>query len=172
MPVYSRAATNTLADLNRWIALGLIVFAVLFQVYSPQLVPVLSFLDLPLLVAIYLSMLKRSEVTGLFIGTGTGILQDAFSSHPIGIYGITKGIVCYFVTTISLKIDVDSPVTRFLLVSFFWVVHHLFYIIVAGALLGLVQPGQWSLDLKRALIHGIIGVTFYRVLDILRTVET
>ena len=49
-------------------------------------------LELPLLVTIYFSLSRRNPATGLLLGMGIGILQDAVSQMPIGFYGIAENI--------------------------------------------------------------------------------
>ena len=50
-------------------------------------------LELPLLVTIYFSLSRRNPATGLLLGMGIGVLQDAVSQMPIGFYGIAKTFV-------------------------------------------------------------------------------
>src|SRR6202167_3960524 len=63
-------------------------------------------IDLPLLVTIYFGVSRRNPVSGLFLGAGIGILQDALShDNPIGMYGIAKTIVGYVPSSGGARID-------------------------------------------------------------------
>jgi rod shape-determining protein MreD len=81
-------------------------------------------IDLPLLVTIYFGVSRRNPVSGLFLGTGIGIVQDALShDFPIGMYGIAKTVVGYLASSVGARIDTEHPVARFSLVFFFYHFH-------------------------------------------------
>ena len=61
------------------IALG----AILFQVYVPRFISYLSYLELPLLVTLYFSAMRRSPTLGVFLGMVIGLAQDSLSAIPI-----------------------------------------------------------------------------------------
>src|SRR5271155_691798 len=75
--------------------------AILFQVYVPQFITYLSYLELPLLVTVYFALMRRSPVAGVFIGAAIGLAQDALSRHPLGMFGIVKTLVGYFAASVS-----------------------------------------------------------------------
>src|SRR5271170_4098742 len=80
--------------------------------------------DLPLLVTIYFGVSRRNPVTGLLLGAGIGILQDALShDNPIGMYGISKTIVGYVASSVGARIDTEHPASRFALVLAFFYFH-------------------------------------------------
>src|ERR1044071_680727 len=90
------------ADISRlrpWIAVAVVLTALLLQAYLPLLLPFFSayanMADLPLLITIYLALLRRSPIGGLLIGMAVGLAQDSLSDGPIGLYGILKTIVGY-----------------------------------------------------------------------------
>src|SRR5579885_1588255 len=64
--------------------------AILFQVYVPQFIKYLSYLELPLLVTVYFSLMKRSPIAGVLFGAGIGLAQDSLSSHPLGMLASSK----------------------------------------------------------------------------------
>src|ERR1700730_5274550 len=71
--------------------------AILFQVYVPRFLTYLSYLELPLLVTVYFSLMNRSPVAGVLFGSGIGLAQDSLSNLPLGTFGIVKTLVGYFV---------------------------------------------------------------------------
>ena len=89
-----------------WIVIPLL--AILFQVYVPRFLPYLSYLELPLLVTVYFSLMRREPVSGAIIGTLIGLVQDSLSSQPLGMFGIVKTLVGYFAGSISQRFDVDN----------------------------------------------------------------
>jgi len=51
--------------------------AILFQVYVPRFLEYLSYLELPLLVTVYFSLMRRQPVAGAVIGSLIGLAQDS-----------------------------------------------------------------------------------------------
>ena len=94
--------------------------AILFQVYVPQFIKYLSYLELPLLVTVYFSLMRRSPVTGVLFGAGVGLAQDSLSSHPLGMFGIVKTLVGYFAASVSQRFNVENPGVRMVLTFFFF----------------------------------------------------
>ena len=68
----------------------------LFQVYVPRFFERLSYLELPLLVTVYFSLMRRSPVAGVLFGAGIGLAQDSLSHNPWGMFGIVKTLVWLF----------------------------------------------------------------------------
>ena len=59
--------------------------AILFQVYVPLFFKYLSYLELPLLVTVYFSLMRRHQISGTLIGASIGLAQDSLAHHPLGI---------------------------------------------------------------------------------------
>ena len=60
--------------------IGISLAAILFQVYVPRFITQLSYLELPLLVTVYFSLMRRSPVAGVLFGAGIGLAQDSLST--------------------------------------------------------------------------------------------
>src|SRR6266705_901727 len=84
--------------------------AILFQVYVPRFLTFLSYLELPLLVTVYFSLLSRSPVAGVCFGMMIGLAQDSLSHHPLGMFGIVKTLVGYFAASVSQRFNLDNAV--------------------------------------------------------------
>src|SRR5277367_6554756 len=110
--------------------------AILFQVYVPQFIKYLSYLELPLLVTVYFALMRRSPVTGVLFGAGIGLAQDSLSDHHLGMFGIVKTLVGYFAASVSQRFDVENSAIRFVLALFFFFFHQFFYWVLSRALLG------------------------------------
>src|SRR4051812_28883752 len=82
----------------KWAAVaGIVIAAILFQVYIPPFFNFLAYLEMPLLVTVYFSIMRRSPVTGVLIGMVIGLAQDSLSpDHYLGLFGIVKTLVGYF----------------------------------------------------------------------------
>src|ERR1019366_5365533 len=115
---------------------GIPLAAILFQVYVPRFFQVLSYLELPLLVTVYFSLMWRSPVSGVFYGAGIGLAQDSLSHNPLGMFGIVKTLVGYFAASMSQRFDVQNPWVRLGLRFFFFFFHQFFYWVLGRALLG------------------------------------
>ncbi|MBL8231341.1 MAG: rod shape-determining protein MreD [Bryobacterales bacterium] len=148
---------------------GMALLAILFQVYVPRFVAFLAFLDLPLLITMYFSMMRRSEIVGLGFGALVGLVQDSLSHQPLGMFGIVKTLVGYFGGTVSHRgFDVENSVVRGILGFFFYFFHQLMYWVMIRALLG--QPGEF--DPRRefilGLLNAVVAIPLFRVLDKLK----
>ncbi|MFZ0739939.1 MAG: rod shape-determining protein MreD [Candidatus Acidiferrales bacterium] len=125
-------------------------------------------LELPLLVTIYFSLSRRNPATGLLLGAGIGILQDAVSHMPIGYYGIAKTFVGYVASSLGARIDTEHPVSRFGLVIVFFHFHQAILTLLSRVLLD--RPATYfSMKLFLAsLVNAAIAVVLFPILDHLR----
>jgi len=151
-----------------WVLFVVPLIAILFQVYIPLFLPFLAYLDLPLLVTVYFSLMRRSAVAGTFIGALIGLAQDSLSKNPLGLYGIVKTLVGYFAASVGLRFDVDHPFIRLLLGFFFFFFHQFFSWVLTRALL----DQQVDFDLQRTAVLGIlnaiVALFLFHFLDRLR----
>ena len=153
---------------NVAIIVGIPLAAILFQVYVPRFVTQLQYLELPLMVTIYFSLMWRSPVAGVLFGAGIGLAQDSLSHHPLGMFGIVKTLVGYFAASMSLRVDVGNPVLRVVLSFFFFFFHRFLYWVLARALLG--EQLEFSLQqaVVLAALNAIVAVFLYQILDRLK----
>jgi rod shape-determining protein MreD len=142
--------------------------AIAFQVNIPLFFRHLAYLELPLLVTVYFSLMRRNPIGGTLVGAAIGLLQDALSHQPLGIFGMVKTLVGYFAASISIKIDVDNTAIRCGLSFFFFFFHQFFIWILVRALLG----QQVDFDLTQTLLFGVlnslVAIPLYLILDKLR----
>ena len=141
--------------------------SVIFKFYLPRLVPNTEWLELPLLLTIYFGLMRRSQISSLFFGAFVGLAEDSLSpaNLPIGMYGITKTLVGYFASSISVRFNVENSFIRFLLSFFFYFFHAFFYWIMRRALLAQLVP----FGLQETAIHGalnaLIAIPLFILLD-------
>jgi rod shape-determining protein MreD len=142
--------------------------AILFQVYVPRFLEYLSYLELPLLVTVYFSLMRRQPVAGAVIGSLIGLAQDSLSQHPLGMFGIVKTLVGYFAASISMRFDVDNSALRFILSFFFFLFHQLFFWVLAQGLLGQNLELQVPQAIIFAFLNAVVAIPLYLILDRLR----
>jgi rod shape-determining protein MreD len=142
--------------------------AILFQVYVPQFVKYLSYLELPLLVTVYFALMWRSPVAGVLFGAGVGLAQDSLSSHPLGMFGIVKTLVGYFAASVSQRFNVENSGVRLVLAFFFFFFHQFFYWVLSRALLGEALAFELEQTLVLAILNAVVAVPLYHILDKLK----
>lgn len=139
--------------------------ALLFQSVLPLTFPQARFFDFPLLVIIYFSLLRRSKIYGIGLGTVVGLLQDALSHHYLGLYGMAKALIGYLAASSSVKFDLEHFVARFLLTGILVFVHGVFLHGLEHALLD-PPPPFVPLDLVTAVLFNVaLALTLFQVLD-------
>ena len=139
--------------------------AVFLQAFVPLRFPFFSIFDLPLLVTIGFATARRSPLAGLFTGGLIGILQDALTHQPIGLYGISKTVVGFGASSLGVKLDVENVGARFLLTIFFYVVHEVVYFMIARGLVGLRMAWSWPHELLSGVANAMLGVFIFALLD-------
>jgi rod shape-determining protein MreD len=76
----------------------------------------LSFVDLSLILIAYWA-LYRSRTQALFVGSLTGILQDAVLGWPLGYNGFGKTLAAFVIVEASRRFNIEGIWIRFLLVA-------------------------------------------------------
>ena len=128
-------------------------------------------LDLPLMVVVYFAMARRNPVTATIGGALMGILQDALTHQPIGVFGIAKAFTGYIAASLGVRIDTEAHGTRLVLTFLFMLLHNgIVWLLVSQMLL---QPMAWSWlhELLRAAINALIAVVLFALLDRARVGE-
>ena len=157
-----------LSKIRPWVLAAVSILTVLFQVYVPLFFEPAAAVDLPLLAVIYLAVLRRRPVAGTFIGAGIGLLQDSLSRHPLGMFGIAKTVVGYAAASLSLRVDADRTLVRFLLVVVFFLLHQACYWALRVLLLGELLAADPAQTLVLATVSGAMGIAGFGLLDKLK----
>jgi rod shape-determining protein MreD len=144
--------------------------SIAFWVYVPMFLPYLAYLELPLLVTVYFSLMKHNQILGTLSGAAIGLVQDALaiSQHPLGMYGISKTLVGYFASSLSLRFDVDNQALRFFVVLFFFFFHALMYWMLTSALLAQTAAFAFVETSMTALLNAFTAVPLFLLLDKLK----
>jgi len=144
------------------------VLALLFQVYLPHIFPRLGLLDLPLLVVIYFAIMMRGPIEGTLTGMVIGLIQDAQTSHPIGVNGMAKSVIGYAAASIGVRIDVENSISRMLLVLVFSMANSVLTYLIERRLLGFEMQWLWLHEIARMIVNAVVAVGFFWFLDRLR----
>ena len=142
--------------------------AIFLQAWVPLRFPFFKIFDLPLLVTIGFATARRNPLAGLFTGGLIGILQDALTHQPIGLYGIAKTVVGFGASSLGIKVDVENPGARFLLTIVFYVVHEIAFFIIARGLVGLRMEWSWPHEIGSGAANAVLGILVYALLDRLK----
>jgi rod shape-determining protein MreD len=151
-----------------WVLFAVPLAALLFQISVPRFFQFLGFLDMPLLVVVYFSLMWRSQLKGLAIGALMGLAQDSLSHDPLGMFGIDKTLVGYFAASVGVRLDVDNALLRLVLTFFFYLFHQCLYWVMAHALLGRQAPFEIQRWLLLGLLNAVVGISLFHFLDRLR----
>jgi rod shape-determining protein MreD len=169
LPNTPRRQTVSRFRIASWVLIPLA--AILFQVYVRRLAAFLGYLELPLLVTVYFSLMRRQPVAGAITGSLIGLAQDSLSQHPLGMFGIVKTLVGYFAASISQRFDVDNHALRFILSFFFFLFHQFFFWVLSRALLGQSLDVPIPQSIIFAFLNAVVAVPLYAILDRLKTEE-
>lgn len=117
------------------------------------------------LVAIVYAALAFGAVTGLLAGTAGGIAQDALAGGIVGIGGLSKTIVGFFVGVLGAQFIVSQPLPRFVMFVGATFVHELCF----QAVYSLVESRAFTMHyrevLLQALINAAIGVLAFQIAE-------
>jgi rod shape-determining protein MreD len=144
---------------------GVPLLAIFFQAYVSSHFTFLKLFDIPLIVTVFFAVSRRSQMAGMLTGCAIGLCQDALTHLPMGIYGISKTIVGYTASSIGVKVDVDNPGTRLLMMLFFTFLHDGVYVIVSRQLLGIPVPWRFLHELTVAVANALLAVVLFTVMD-------
>jgi rod shape-determining protein MreD len=148
------------------VSIGIPALALFLQVYLR--IGILNILDLPLLVTIFFAVARRRPVPGLITGAIIGTLQDTWTGHPIGLFGIAKTIIGYLGSSLGVKLDVDNPGSRFLMTFAFVLIHRFIYMAINLLLVGGSEAWNWGHTMLSALANGLAAVVLFLFLDKLK----
>ena len=146
-------------------AVGAPFLAILLQAYLPLRFPLFQIFDLPLLMTIYFAVARRNQVSGMATGCIIGLVQDALTHRPIGLYGMAKTVVGYAASSLGVRIDVDNPGTRLLMGFGFYLVHSLIYIGIARGLGIELLAWRWGHELIAAVANALLAVVLFAFMD-------
>ena len=138
------------------------------QTTLPVRFPRMAYFDLPLLATIFFSVARRNQIAGTVTGCLMGLLQDAFTHQPLGLFGIAKSVVGYAASSIGVKVDVENPASRLILTFGFGLLHGVIVQWVGRGLAQLPLHWGWSEEFGSALVNAMLAVVLFHFLDKLK----
>lgn len=122
-----------------------IVVALFVQYQVPGYLPVFRYVDLPLIVTVYVA-LQRAPILGMATGCMAGLGHDALVEGILGVGGFSRTLIGYIVAMVSIKLAVENPLTRLAVVGLASVVHTVLFV-------GLYQLLRQDHVLEQVLPH-------------------
>jgi rod shape-determining protein MreD len=122
-----------------------VAVALLLQMLLPKHLRVFQYIELPLLVTIFFSLM-RSPRLGMRVGATAGLGTDIIGGGGIlGVSGFSETLIGYVIASVSIKVPLDTPLARLGIVALASASNT---ILVVGFLLMLEQSiqhvGAWS----------------------------
>ena len=150
-----------------WIATVFVpLLAIFLQVTVTRKFSYLAVFDLPLLVTIFFAVARRNPMAGSITGAAIGLVQDAFTHNPIGLFGIAKTVVGYLASSIGVRVDVENPGSRLLMAFGFYLLHAGIYELIARNMARIpLGTFHWSHELGAALANALLAVVLFVLLD-------
>lgn len=147
---------------------GIAVLALALEALLPAYFRSAAILELPLLVTIYFGLSRRNPSSGLLLGMAIGLAQDGLGHTPFGMYGIAKTVVGFTASSFGSRIDVEHPLSRFLLTFVFFHLHNAVLVMISRVLLGQHEPYLETRLVIASVVNSVVAVFLYPVLDRLR----
>lgn len=95
---------------------GTSFLAIMAQMIAGNNFFLFNFVDLSLILITYWA-LYRSRTQALFVGSLTGILQDALLGLPLGYNGFGKTLAAFAIAEAARRFDVDGVWIRYILIA-------------------------------------------------------
>src|SRR6202051_3380062 len=148
--------------------LAVVVLALALEALLPVYFRSAAILELPLLITIYFGLSRRNPSSGLLLGMVIGLAQDSLGHTPFGMYGIAKTVVGFAASSFGSRIDVEHPVSRFLLTLAFFPLHNFVFVVTGRVLLAQQEPLMTRAVLISSLANSALAVVLFPLLDRLR----
>ena len=109
--------------------LGAIVVAVTFQGLVPRFWEAFNYVDLPLILTVYFGLM-RDPLVGMVAGCLAGLAGDLApgAGGIIGVGGFSKTVIGFFIAMTSIRIPLEGPFTRILVLALSSLANSLLYI--------------------------------------------
>ena len=148
------------------------VAAIVLQVLLVKLYWRLEIIDLPLIVAIFFAVSRRSPAAGTLTGAAIGLAQDALTGRPIGVNGMAKSVIGYIAASIGVQVDVDNLTTRIVMNFGFSLMNSAILFLINRRLLGQAEAHiGWLHELIRAGANTLVALPIFFLLDLTKRPE-
>jgi rod shape-determining protein MreD len=148
-----------------WLMVVAPILALVLQSLITVHFPRFDYVDLPLLVTIYFGITWRNPIGGGVFGAVIGILQDAITQHPLGVFGIGKSIVGYVAASMGIRIDTESFFTRLVLLPVFTLLQGAIVWVLERRVIEQPYAWIWWQEGIRAVVSALLGLMLFALLD-------
>jgi rod shape-determining protein MreD len=168
MDITTHVAEDRHVEVHKYytgVVTGAVVAALLLEAFLRAMFRWADLVELPLLVTIYFALSRRNPSGGLMLGMVIGLLQDSLSHTPIGFYGIAKTLVGFMASSLGSRIDLEHPISRFVITTFFVCFHNSVLVLMARALIAQQQPYLTARLLASCVVNSILAIALFPLLD-------
>jgi rod shape-determining protein MreD len=109
--------------------------------------------------------LAVGAVSGLLAGTAGGLAQDALAGGLVGVGGLSKTLVGFFVGVLGAQFIVSQPVPRFVMFVGATFAHELIFQALYALIESRAFTVQYSALLIQALVNAAVGVLAFQVVE-------
>lgn len=138
--------------------------AIMAQMIAGKNFFLFNYADLSLLLIAYWA-LYRGRIQALFVGSLTGILQDAVLGLPLGFNGFGKTLAAFVIAEAARRFDVEGTWMRFLLIAASSCVSSLSTFTLFLLLQRSSSSIFWGAALTQALITAGVGALLFAALN-------
>ena len=117
------------------------------------------------LVAVIYAALAYGPVTGMLAGCAAGLVQDAIAGAIVGVGGLSKTVVGFFVGVLGAHFIVTTPVPRFIMFFGASLVHELCFQALSALVESRGMRFQLSGVLIQALVNAAVGMTVFFLVE-------
>jgi rod shape-determining protein MreD len=117
------------------------------------------------LVAVVFLALAYGAVTGTLAGMAGGLAQDALAGGIVGLGGMTKTVIGFFVGVLSAQFNLSTTVPRLVMFVAATVVHQVVFEGLHAMIGGRPFALQWSAVLIQALANALLGIVAFFIVE-------
>ena len=117
------------------------------------------------LVAVVFLALAYGAVTGTMAGMIGGLAQDALAGGIVGLGGMTKTVIGFFVGVLAAQFNLSTTVPRLVMFVAATVVHQVAFEGLHAMLGGRPFSLQWSAVLIQALANALLGIVAFFIVE-------
>lgn len=168
MDINTHVAEDQRVEVHKFytgVVTGAVVVALLLEAFLRATFRWADLIELPLLVTIYFALSRRNPSGGLMLGMVIGLLQDSLSHTPIGFYGISKTLVGFMASSLGSRIDLEHPLSRFVITAFFVCFHNSVLVLMARVLIAQQQPYLTARLLAACVVNSLLAIALFPLLD-------
>ncbi len=139
--------------------------ALVLQAWLPRLLGRFAYFDLPLLVVLYFSLIRRHPIHGTILGAIMGILQDGLTQGAIGIHGVANTVCGFLAASVGIRFVVENALLRVVMNFVFTLLSELLVVFVTRGVLGLAMQWNFLTQVLVATGNALIGLVLFPLLD-------